>query len=427
MKNTATALVLASLLFHSSFTPLSVGVEQQKEGDDVVLEIMTVEIMVEQLEKMPRATEDERNAWAQLFLDIMQRFGGVITYETRDNLNLWKLVGRWATAQGILEKSPYADEPFFHIQRLRPDYQKDKELMRLMAKLNAIRNEEYEESIEERYRSFVGNFDLFEEWGTEGNGYILYRIGREYRKGHGLWRNETEAVKWFNRAAAAGNVDAIGELGRTYLSGKEKDVEKGLKLLNEAVKKGSKNAAYTLGQYYVPSKSSKGDRKKAIEMLLVAANRGHSVAFRALARQYIEVGNGTEALRWANGDDEQEPDPNDRSKHLLWEINRRITDNDGDCTYIKGKVYALGIGEIEQDLTRAKALFLKSFRQDDSRAFGAEALSAMYEEGIGVEADRILAGEWRNKARKGWGWPDRFTDRRIEDFAKKLREASAAR
>ena len=70
---------------------------------------MTVEVMVDQVEKMRQITEDEQNARAQLSMDIQDRFSKIITYETRDNLNLWKLVGRWATAKGVPGESQYVN------------------------------------------------------------------------------------------------------------------------------------------------------------------------------------------------------------------------------------------------------------------------------------------------------------------------------
>lgn len=429
MKKAVIVSILALLLSLGSFPSLSAGDEQTKERDNVALEIMTVEVMVDQLEKMPRVTEDERNAWAGLFRHIEDDwFCKIITYETCDNLNLWKLVGRWATAEGVSGKSPYANAPFFHIQRLQPDYQKDEEIIRLMAKLNAIRYKDSQYLQIRGYRNFVY---LFEECDT-GDAKIQLRIGRAYDKGYGLWRNYTEAVKWYKRAAAAGNADALGELGDAYLlgtGGLEKNEEIGVKLLNEAIVKGSAGAAYVLGRYYQPDYplakywNRKGDRKKAIELFHVAADRGSTEAFYALAMEYVKIGNGTEALKWANGGDE----PNavsDKCEHRRWEANRSMADNRGRCSYIKGKVYALGIGEIEQDLTRAKELFEESYRKGSSEA--AEALAAMYGEGIGIEANATLAEQWKSNAIKVFGFSvsDRYIDGKIRAFAKRLREAS---
>lgn len=421
MKNTIIVSILALLLSLGFFPSLSIGDEQSKERDDVALEIMTVEVIIDQLEKMPRTTEDEKNAWYRLLEDIeANRFRKIVTYETRDNLNLWKLVGRLVTAEGVTDKSPYANAPFFHIRRLQPDYQKNKELIRLMAKLNAIRIKEHQDLVIDGYHNFVY---LFEECDT-GDAEIQLKIGRAYDEGDGLWWNYTEAVKWYKRAAAAGNADAIGELGGNYLlgtGGLEKNVETGVKLLNEAVTKGSASAAYQLGNHYRPSSyNKKGDRKKAIEMYKIAADRGYSKAFASLANQYVEVDNGTEALRWANGG--AEPNASNKLEHQLWEIKRSKADSLGRCSYIKGEVYALGIGEIEQDLPRAKKLFEKSYRKGSKK--GAWAIAAMYREGIGVEANSALAEKWKSNSNKEPYSDVDWFELPIKAFAKRLREAS---
>jgi TPR repeat protein len=427
MKKSMAISILALLLPFGLFPSLSVGDEQTKERDDVALEIMTVEVMVDQLEKMPRVTDDERNAWAGLSMDIKYKwFEKIITYETSDNLTLWKLLGRWATADGISEKSPHANAPFFHIQRLRPDYQKDEELLRLMAKLNAIRNKEYQDMEIDGYRKFVF---LFEHSNTNLPNRQL-DIARAYDEGYGLWRNGEEAVKWYRRAADAGNADALGELGHKYLiglGGLEMNEDTGVKLLNKAVMKGSASAAYELGQYYLPDHykaknwKRKSDRKKAIELFKVAAERGTTKALIAIAREYVKIGNGKEAVRWANGGDE--PDPENKKEHRHWEMSRSIADSQGRCSYIKGEVYALGIGKIEQDLVRAKELFMESYRK--GRPKGAQAIAAMYRKGIGVEANSILAEQWKNNAIKVFSFASRdWHESGIIVFSKRLMETS---
>lgn len=418
--------ILALLFSLGLFPSLSIGDEQSKASDDVALEIMTVEVMVDQLEKMPRITDDERNAWAGLSMDIERQFAKIVTFETSDNLNLWVLIGRWATAKGLTKKSPYAHAPFFHIQRIQPNYQKNEELIHLMAKLNAIRNKEFQSLAINGYRNFVY---LFEKCDT-GDAEIQLEIGKAYKEGYGLWRNSTEAVKWYKRAAATGNAEGLSKLGRAYLYGRgdlEMNEETGIKLLNDAIVKGSADAVYELGQYYQPDNyyaqnwKRKGDKKKAIEMFRVAAERGYSHAFFLLAKESFKNGNGTEALRWANGGDK--PDASNKKEYQFWVMNRSKIDFLGRCSYIKGEVYAFGIGEVEQDLIRAKELFEESYNKRSSKA--GIALAAMYREGIGVEADTTLAKQWKNKSKKLLGFPDseRYIDGKIVAFAKRLREA----
>ena len=309
------------------------------------------------------------------------------------------MVGRWATAKNnSMSSSPYANEPFFHIQRIYPEYQNDKELLRLMAKLNSIRNEETMVLQENGYRKFVF---LFERSNTNLPNRQL-DIGQAYDEGYGLWDNKIEAVKWYKKAAGNGNADALSEVGDCYLNGRggiEKNIKIGMKLMHEAIEKGSAIAAHKLGSYYVPYsywKRLHADRSKAIKYYLIAAKRGYVKSFYSLANQYFEDGNGTEALRWANGGGE--PDIGKTEEYKAWTARCLKADRTGLCSYVKGQVYAFGTGKVQQNLSKARKLFEESCRSKISIPSGAIALSAMYKEGVGVNRDKNLAEQWRRKA-----------------------------
>ena len=358
--------------------------------------------MLDQLELMPRTAAEDRDAWWVRAVDIENRLTDLITYETSDNLRLWTLMGRWATTQGIAKKHRYVDTTYFHIQRLCPGYQEVEQLNSLMAKLDSLRNPQNHESIAKGYQGFV---DLFEN-AAPHDARMQIKIGEAYENGHGFWANRQEAQTWYTRAALTGHVGAIAKLGVTYLHGSEEDVEKGLELLATAVDKGSASAAYTLSQYYLPDPAldKKGDRDKAIHWLRKAAERGYSDAFYPLAGLCIEIDNGAEALKWANGGNE--PNKTDTMDYLIWKMNRSKADFDGRCTYLKGKVYALGIGDVEQDLNRARALFKESCQLVSSFPRGAEALAVMYWAGIGVRVDAIQFQYWRRRAKALWKHQD---------------------
>ncbi len=351
--------------------------------------------MLDQLELMPRRAAEDRDAWWVQAVDIENRLADIITYETSNNLRLWALMGRWATTQGIAKKARYIDASYFHIQRLQPRFQEVEKLGPLMAKLNTRRNPQSHESIAKGYRDLV---DLFRKSDTH-DARIQIKIGEACEAGLGLWPNRQEAQKWYTRAALTGHVGAIAKLGVSYLQGGEEDVEKGLELLATAVDKGSASAAYTLGHYYLsnPLLDKKGDRDKAIHWFRQAAERGYSDVFFPLAELCLEQGNGTEALKWANGGDT--PDKTDVMAYLVWKMNRTKADYDGRCTYLMGKVYALGIGGVEQDLDRARELFNESCQLMSSLPHGAEALAAMYWAGIGVKGDAIQFQYWRRRAK----------------------------
>jgi TPR repeat protein len=86
-----------------------------------------------------------------------------------------------------------------------------------------------------------------------GYGYIsaYYLLGYMYRKGEGVTENHVEAVSLFQKGAEAGHAESIYQLGICYYNGEgveSRNTEYGIKLLEEAAAKGSKNAKNTLSQ-----------------------------------------------------------------------------------------------------------------------------------------------------------------------------------
>ena len=137
----SSTLFVAIVVF-CSFVALTYGDDASNKALDLALDIKTIEVLLDRLEQFPQLTKDDENPSASLIRDIWCRLDRIVTYENRDNLEIWVLIARWATARSIdrVDKSPYAYSPFFHIRRLRPDYHRDSELFQLMAKLNAIIN-----------------------------------------------------------------------------------------------------------------------------------------------------------------------------------------------------------------------------------------------------------------------------------------------
>lgn len=425
------AIVILQVSFTASGQPTSTAVLAAGDAGqgDLQLEIKTIEVMVEQMEKMANSTEAEKEASAKIWIDLMfKRFGTVISYDTRDNLDLWVLVGRCIVSRGVLERnSPYASTPFFHIRRLRPNYQKDPKLMDLMAKLNAVRDPQGDLVVEMRYQSFLSLFKKDQTPDTQ------YAIGKAYDEEMGIvgiWRNPGEAVKWYEKASQAGNADALGALGDAFIAGQgglEKDVEKGERYLLRAIDKGSASAAYKLGYFYSPNPflDKKGDWKKGIKYYRLAAEQYYSDAISPLVNAYIEIGEGDEALRWADGGNE--PDKSDFQTHMRWALARSTADRHGVCSYYKGQVYALGVGRVRQDVEKAIPFFEQSFKKGNLLA--ADALVAIYQEGIGLKVQPEKASQWMDKAQRMGSdeGVSQSTNRAwVVEFAKKLR-ASAER
>ncbi len=82
--------------------------------------------------------------------------------------------------------------------------------------------------------------------------YVWHRIGKMYCHGLGDKKNDTEALKWFEKSAVAGNKYAEFSLGSMfyYGNGVKQDYEKALEWYIKSADKGNPYAAYAVAQMY---------------------------------------------------------------------------------------------------------------------------------------------------------------------------------
>ncbi|MCR4804005.1 MAG: sel1 repeat family protein, partial [Lachnospiraceae bacterium] len=82
--------------------------------------------------------------------------------------------------------------------------------------------------------------------------YVWYRIGKMYCHGLGDKKNDTEALKWFEKSAVAGNKYAEFSLGSMfyYGNGVRQDYKKALEWYIKSADKGNPYAAYAVAQMY---------------------------------------------------------------------------------------------------------------------------------------------------------------------------------
>ncbi|MCH5224334.1 MAG: SEL1-like repeat protein [Muribaculaceae bacterium] len=147
--------------------------------------------------------------------------------------------------------------------------------------------------------------ESIEEGSTLGMRYLggLYRDKKILAEdGNG---NDLNAINWYRKAAEAGNVDAMQNLGReimdTSYGNKEKQAE-GMQWLQRAAEQGSSDAMVNLGYYYEKGKGVKQSWDKAFEWYLKGAEAGDEVGQYDVALCY-EYGRGTtknlqKAIEW---------------------------------------------------------------------------------------------------------------------------------
>ena len=102
----------------------------------------------------------------------------------------------------------------------------------------------------------------------QGHKKAQYRMGRLYSKGHGVPKDHTKAVYWYEKAAAQGHAKSMYRLAKCYYKAKgvAEDKAKAKSLLLKAVsdKKNGKDILYDLKK---DAKSGDDDAKALLKLI----------------------------------------------------------------------------------------------------------------------------------------------------------------
>ncbi len=123
--------------------------------------------------------------------------------------------------------------------------------------------------------------------------------------GHGVEKDEAEALKWYQKAAESGNAYAQANMGvfcQTGSCGMKQDLAKAAEWYQKAAKQGNAYAQFYLAYLYKNGKGVDKDIKKAIDLLEQAAKGGMAKAQIEYALRLHE-GDGVdmnveEAVKW---------------------------------------------------------------------------------------------------------------------------------
>ena len=134
----------------------------------------------------------------------------------------------------------------------------------------------------------IAEFDALVKAAKSGDADAQNRLGDAYANGEGTIPNSKKAVEWYEKSAAQGQVDAIGNLGFCKLCGDgiDRDPVSGARLISEAIKKGdvSGRNLYQLATCYETGEGVAGDKPRAIELYRKSASKGYFKANAALRR-----------------------------------------------------------------------------------------------------------------------------------------------
>jgi TPR repeat protein len=127
---------------------------------------------------------------------------------------------------------------------------------------------------------------------SEGHAVAQYGLGKCYKFGKGVKRNEQKAIRLYTLAASQGHSEAQFELGKYYQYG-EDSLQEAIRFYALAAKQGHSSAQCILGQFYEFGHGIEANLQEAIRLYTLAASQGHSVAQCNLGCCY-ELGRGVE-------------------------------------------------------------------------------------------------------------------------------------
>jgi hypothetical protein len=149
--------------------------------------------------------------------------------------------------------------------------------------------------------------DKIAEWrksAEQGNADAQFNLGNSYRKGEGVSKNYTEAVKWYRKAAEQGHATAQGYLGVCYDNGNgvAKDEAEAVKWFRRSAEQGDADAQNNLGVCYANGKGVAKDAVEAVKWYRKSAEQGYAPAQNNLATCYCFgkgiVKNQIEGYKW---------------------------------------------------------------------------------------------------------------------------------
>lgn len=210
-----------------------------------------------------------------------------------------------------------------------------------------------------------------------------YNLGFFYAVGgHGVTKDEAEAVRWWRKAAEQGHADSRNLLAQSYLDGDgvDKDEAEAVRQWRIAAGQGDLRALNSLANAYYSGQGVKEDKAEAVRLYRAAAERGGGHAQHVLGILY-KNGDGVEknmaeAVKW-------------------W----RLAVANGEHLALNGLAMALFVGDgVPADPAEALRLWRQSADWDD---YARDKLGVAYAEGKGVEKDMAEAVKWWRQAAAG--------------------------
>lgn len=151
---------------------------------------------------------------------------------------------------------------------------------------------------------FTAREEALKETGADKDPQAQFNLGTDYLPGNSVISDETEAAKWYHKAAEQNHVEAQFWLGLMYHMGKgvPKNNTESLKWFSKAAEQGYADAQLNLGIMYANAESIPKNDSEAFRWCLKAAEQGLSEAQYNLGHMYLNgrgvPPNEDEAINW---------------------------------------------------------------------------------------------------------------------------------
>jgi TPR repeat protein len=230
-------------------------------------------------------------------------------------------------------------------------------------------------------------------------------LGRMYYNGRGVAKDEAEAVKWYQKAAEQGHGWAENNLGWMYATGTgvAKDENEAAKWHRKAAEQGNPSAQGNLGWMYANGRGVVKDETESLKWYRLAAEAGDSKAQLDIGIMYLDGKGGVardreEALKWLRkpfqaGLTNLTFNIQGEGAADSWQVLAKA--GYPDAQFKLGELYRLGRG-VTMDETEAAKWFRKAAEAGNPDA--QNNLGAAYLTGQGVPKDESEAVKWFRKA-----------------------------
>ena len=196
-------------------------------------------------------------------------------------------------------------------------------------------------------------FAILQPLANAGDAQAQVTLGTMYDFGHGVPKNQQEAVNWYIKAAKQGIPVVQHDVGVRYFQGGqgvEQDYKKAAYWWKQSAKAGLADSQFNLGLMYYRGIGLEQDYQKARELFTDAAEQGHAKAQYSVAVLH-SFGQGVEqnydtALRW---------------------LRRAAAQNVGQAQFNLGVFYENGYG-VNKDMQVAKEWYTIAAEHDVKQA-----------------------------------------------------------